>query len=99
MGWIDPSGRRDRWWFGREPFEALRMCGKGRHQGGSALHGELIRVAVVHSVGSHQADSAMAVNGVVPTEEHLAMSPGIFDRAEARREVGPVLERLELGEA
>ncbi len=72
------------------------MCGKGRHQGGSAFHGELIRVAVMHSVGSHQADSAVTVNGVVPTEEHLAMSPSVLDRAEASREVGPILQGFEL---
>ena len=36
------------------------------------------------------------VLGVVPGEEDVAVGAGVLDRAEARREVRPVLQRLEL---
>src|SRR3984885_8226886 len=46
--------------------------------------------------GGHPTNSAVAMVMVVPAEELLAMSASIFDRAEAIREVRPVLQGLEL---
>ena len=72
------------------------MIGKSCHQGGAALFGELISMPIMDGVGRHQADAAVTMNGVVPTEEHLAVRASIFDRAEARREVRPILQGFEL---
>jgi hypothetical protein len=58
--WIDPGGGWDRRRLGRVPLEALRMIGKGRHQGGTTLFGELIGMPIVDGVGRHQADAAVA---------------------------------------
>jgi hypothetical protein len=41
---------------------------------------------------SHQADAAVAVFMVVPVEEPLAVSAGVFDRTEAIGEVGSVFQ-------
>lgn len=51
-------------------------------------------LAVVDGSRRHVADTRMAVLVVVPREELLAMGSGIFDAAESRGEVGPVLDRL-----
>ena len=57
-----------------------------------ALRGQCCSGAIMDGDWSHQADAAVAVFMVVPVEEPLAVSAGVFDRAEAIREVGPVLE-------
>jgi transposase InsO family protein len=44
-----------------------------------------------------QAQSGMAVFVVIPREEDLAVQSGGLDRVEPAGEVGPVLQRLELG--
>jgi len=72
------------------------MIGKSRHQGDATLFGELVGVAVVHGVRGHQANAAVTMHGVVPAEEHLAVRASIFDRAEACREVRPILQGFEL---
>jgi len=64
------------------------------HQRLAPLLGDLSVVSVVHSVGRHEPDAAMAMDGVVPVEEHLAVRSSIFDRAEACGEVGPILQCL-----
>ena len=46
--------------------------------------------------GREQADAAVMVLGVVPGKEALEKAACILDRAEARREVRAVLQRLEL---
>ena len=96
FGWIDPNGKR---YAGRsrcDALEASRMGGEGGIEREAALRGERGRAAVVHGVGRHECDAGMTMLGVVPAEELLAMRPRIFDRAEARREVGSVLQGLEL---
>lgn len=46
--------------------------------------------------GREQADAAVMVLGVVPGKEALAKAACILDRAEAFRELGSVLQGLEL---
>ena len=53
-------------------------------------------MTVVHAVRGHVTDARVAVHGVVPGEERLAVRPCILDAAKARREVRPVLHRFEL---
>ena len=94
--WINPGGRWNCRWFGREALEAVRMSGEGRHQRHTTLLGELIGVAVVYGVRGHQADAAVPVDSVVPTEEELAVCTSVFDRTEARREVRSILQGFKL---
>jgi len=72
------------------------MSGEGCHQRHTALLGELICIAVVHRMRGHQTNAAVTVDGVVPTEEDLAVCTGVLDRTEACREVWPVLQGFEL---
>ena len=72
------------------------MGGEGGIERDAALCGERGRAAVVHGVGRHQCDAGMTMLSVVPAEELSAMRPCIFDRAEARRKVGSVLQGLKL---
>ena len=65
-------------------------------QGFSALQVERDGLAVMNGVWRQLTDAAVAANGVVPLEELSAMSAGVLDRAEARREVGSVLQGFEL---
>ena len=67
----------------------------GREHGGPSRDA-LVGVAVVDVVRRQQAEAAVPVLGVVPEKERLAMRAGVLDRAEALREVGPVLQGLEL---
>jgi hypothetical protein len=72
----------------------------GGVRGGEHLSAGVIGVlglAVVDDLGGQQADAGVPVLGVVPAEEVPAEGPGLLDRGEAVREVGPVLEGLELG--
>jgi len=73
------------------------MSRKSRPQRDSALLSELVRVAVVHAVRGHQANAAVTMDSVVPTEEDLTVCTGILDRTEARREVWPIFHGFELG--
>ena len=72
------------------------MGGEGGFEREDALRGERGRAAVVHGVGRHQCDAGMTMLGVVPAEKLLAMGTCIFDRSETRREIGSVLQGLEL---
>jgi hypothetical protein len=45
----------------------------------------------MHVGGRQQAEGGMMVFGVVPAEEGMAVGASVLDRAEARREVRPVL--------
>ena len=47
-------------------------------------------------MGCHVANARMAVLGVVPGKECLAMASGVFYAAKAVREVGAVLHGFEL---
>jgi hypothetical protein len=52
---------------------------------------------VVEGGGRHQTDPGVSVVVVVPVEEGAAEVARLFDRAEPVRELGPVLECLEVG--
>src|SRR6266508_4724027 len=67
--------------------------GENRRARRQALLGQ----PVVNVVRGQQAEPAVAVLGVVPGEEDLAVRAAILDRAKTLREVRPVLHGLELG--
>ena len=72
------------------------MGGKSGHQGDVAFRSELLGMSVVHSVRRHEADAAVTMHGVVPAKEDQAVCASVLDRAEPRREVGPVFQSFEL---
>ena len=72
------------------------MSDEGGVQGGSALQVEREGLTVMHGVWRHIADAAVRMNRVVPLEELAAVSTGVLDRTEARREVGSVLQGFKL---
>jgi hypothetical protein len=53
--------------------------------------------AIMQSFRGEQADTCMSMLLVIPREEILAETPGIFDTAEALWEVRTVLKGLKLG--
>ena len=68
-----------------------------RHIVGHLAGGEQrLGLAVVNAVWGHVADARVPVHRAVPVEEGLAVRSRILDAAEACREVGPILHRLEL---
>ena len=96
-GWIDPHFRGAHRRPGEpagEPFR-MRRVGGGQH-GGPGRH-SVLGQAGVHVMRREQAEAAMMMFDVVPEEEAVAVGAGVLDRAEPRREVRPVLQRLELG--
>jgi hypothetical protein len=60
------------------------------------MHAHAGGLAVVNAVRGHVADARVPVHRVVPGEEGVAVCARVLDAAEACREVGPVLHRLEL---
>jgi hypothetical protein len=77
-------------------LEPIGMCEKRGIQARLSGDQQCVGVAVVNGMRRHVADARMPMQRVVPTEEGLAVRARILDAAEARREVGPVLHRLEL---
>ena len=73
------------------------MCGVGGVEYAGTLVADCLGEAVVDVGGGMQAQPGVAMFIVVPTEEDLAVSSGVFDRAEPTGEIGPVLQRFELG--
>jgi len=69
----------------------MRGVGGGEDTGsrGDTLIGE----AVVHVVGSQEADAAVAMLAVVPVKEGAAVGAAVLRGSEALGEVRPVLER------
>ena len=63
--------------------EALRMGSVGSGQDRLPGSPDLLTPATMDHLGGEQADAAMAVLAVVPTEEAPAEGPGILDRPEA----------------
>ena len=57
---------------------------------------EFLSAAVMDIGGCHQIEAGVVMFMVVPGEEVLAEAAGIFNGAEAVREVGPVLHRFKL---
>jgi len=72
------------------------MGGEGGIKREGALCADRRGGALMHGGRGHQADPAVAMLAVVPVEEPLAVRAGVLDRAEPLREVGPVLQGLEL---
>jgi hypothetical protein len=72
------------------------MGREGGIEGDGALRGERRGGSVMHGGRGHPADPAVAMIMVVPAKELLAVSASIFDRAEAIREVGSILQGREL---
>ena len=93
---VDPHLRGPGRWLRPPAGEAFGVRGVGRGEHGRARRDALVGVAMVHVVGRQQAEAAVPVLGVVPGEERVAVGAGIVDRAEALREVRPVLQGLEL---
>lgn len=96
VGSVDRRDFRDLGRFGRFSDEPFGVCGVGGVEYAGALVANCLGHAVMDVSSGMQAQPAVAMFIVVPTEEDLAVSSGIFDRAEAAGEVGPVLQRLEL---
>ena len=77
-------------------LEALgrRPLGCGEHGGALSLHGGSL--AEVHRRRRHVTDAGVVMPVVVPDEEATQVSTRVLYAVEARGEVRPVLERLEL---
>jgi hypothetical protein len=73
------------------------VCGVGGVEYAGPFVTDCLGEAVVDVGGGMQAQPGVAVFVVVPSEEVLAVSSGVFDRVEPAGEVGPVLQSLELG--
>ena len=97
MGWIDPDGRGFSRWLGRLLDEAFGIGAEGVIEGSLSGGVDIVGLAVVDLVGSHEADPGMVVVLVVPGEEAAAEVLGVLNAAEARGEFGLVLEGLEVG--
>jgi hypothetical protein len=80
--------------FTDEPFGMARV-GSGQHVGTGVAHA--LGSSIVDINGVLVADPAVVVLVVVPGEQPLAERSGVGEAAEAVGEVGPVLQRLELG--
>ena len=72
------------------------MCKERGIEGGLTDGAQCLGVTVVHAVRGHVANTRVAVHGVVPSKERLAMRARILDAAKARGEIRPVLHGLEL---
>ena len=96
FGRIDPGRFRKGERYGDFSNEPLGVRFVGRQQ--NLLPGleYLLGQPIVNHLGGHQADSRMVVLGVIPAEEALAKSPGIFQAAEPLRKVRPVFQGFEL---
>src|SRR6266511_117313 len=77
-----------------EPFG---VAGVGGGQDIGAHGTDRLGVSMVDIDGCVPGDAGMPVLGVVPGEEALAERPGVGDGAEGVGEVGPVLQRAEVG--
>ncbi len=78
-------------------LEAVWVGQEGFVQGGLPSGMDGLCRAVVDAVGGHVADARVLVLVVVPGEELLTESPRISQTTKACREVGAVLQGLELG--
>ena len=97
VGSVDPRDFRDLRRFGRFADEPFRVFGVGGVEYAGTLVADGLGQAVVDVSGGMQAQPAVAMFIVIPTEEDLAVQSSFLDRAEPAGEVGPVLQRLELG--
>ena len=77
-------------------LEPVRIGQEGGIQSGLADDPQVCCQAVVDAVRCHVGDATGAVLVVVPGEEGLAVGTRVFDAAEARGELGSVLQGFEL---
>ena len=82
--------------WGQLRLNRLGCAAKAASKVFCTLPEQCLCLAVVDSRRSHVADARMAMAVVVPGEELLTVGARVFDAAKALREVGTVLERLEL---
>jgi len=68
----------------------------GRHQDGLTLFDNLLSPSIVEGFRGQKTDAGMVVFLVVPAKESLTKRSRIFNTPESFRELGPVLEGLEL---
>src|SRR4029450_10114925 len=95
--WVDRADGRQNGWFGWLAYEAFGVCEIGGVEHAGAVSADLIRAAVVHVGRYVQPDAGIFVFVFVPAEESVTVHTGGLDRFEPFREVGPVLQGLELG--
>ena len=93
---VNPGRDRQPWRLRTVAVESFGVCRESGIQGLGTLLEQGLSLAVVDCHRGHVADIAMAMAVVVPGEELLTVGARVFDGAEALREVGTVLERLEL---
>ena len=67
-----------------------------RYENRCPVTGDLIGQAIMHLLGRHQGDPAVAMLFVIPEEEVLAESSAVLDGPEPLWELRTVLERPEL---
>jgi hypothetical protein len=91
-GWAGQPGRRR-----RLAHEALGVGGVGAGQDHGPRLADPGSTAVVDVGGRVVADAGVTVLVVVPAKAAFAEGPRVLQRSEPFRELGPVLERLELG--
>jgi hypothetical protein len=77
--------------------ESLGVSGIGRVQDTRALKLDTFGMSEVDGGRGVEPNARMAVVVVVPPEEAPTEIPAVFNRAEAVRELWPVLEGFELG--
>jgi hypothetical protein len=65
-------------------------------QGFSALQEDRGGLAMMNGMGRHVADTAVAVNGVVPLKERLKIRASVLDRTEAFGKIRSIFECFEL---
>ncbi len=97
LGFVDPRRLRERWrcwWFTDEPFGIGLIGGV---EDGCSLRLDGGGSAVMDVGGGVIADTGMTMFVVVPVEEASDEAVDVFERSEPFRELGPVLQRLELG--
>ena len=95
--WVDPGLSGDGSGERRPLDEALGVGGVGAGEHTGSDFEQLVDPAVVNVGRGEQRDPAVAVAGVVPSEEVRAEGPGMLERAEPIRKARPILERLEAG--
>ncbi len=79
VGSVDPRGLGDLRRHGRFADEPFGVCGVGGVEDAGALVANCLSQAVVDIGGGMQAQPGVAMFIVVPTEEDLAVSSGVFD--------------------
>ena len=94
--WVDPRCGEHLRQPGRAVLKPVRVGPECRAQGGLAHGAQFGCRAVVHAVRGREAAGAVAVLGVVPGEEGLAMRSGVLDTAESLGKLRAVLHGLEL---